>query len=1168
MSYRRVAFGGFFCLAFVLAGRPLLGQGTGSLSGNVEDKTGAVLPGATVTATSQGTGISRTTKTDDAGHFLLPLLPIGIYTLQVSAQGFQTVEEKDIKLQVNESREVNFSLAPAAVQQTVEVSATAVAVETANPTLGQVITSQQVAQLPLNGRDFVQLATLAPGTTQETNPNSFFNGGGSSEVSIRGSFSLSVGGSRANSTDWLLDGVDNNELTAGGIAILPNIDALQEFKVLTNSYSAEYGTRGGPAVLLTTKSGTNQFHGSLFEFLRNTSLNARNFFAPTRGAFIQNQYGGSIGGPIKKNKLFFFGDYQGRQTRQGITFVGQVPTPAMLQGDFTETFKDVNNGGPPTQLANPYTAGGFPGGEPFQCNAAGNPLPAVNGVQPAGVPCNKLPLGTLAQAGVINTIGQGLANLYPAANNLGPNLLSQDYLNTPTKQLKEGEFDFRLDWTISSKDSLFARFSYDQATVLQPGGSPGFAELNAFASTQSLADHGRNAALSETHVFSPNTLNKVTLGYNRIFNHILSYGDGSCEAEKLGIPNANLNCNSQGQCSAGGISCGLSSFLGFGGFWSLGDRGFAPFQGGTNIFYIADSFDMIRGKHDITVGGEFRANQMNVLTNAFQDGFGGFTGAFTNNALADMLLGIITFGEHDQTFQGPITGRRWKLYRPFVQDNWRILPNLTLNLGLAWPFVPPITEAFNRQSNFNFRTGQFLVAGKNASSTVGLSTDTTALEPRIGLAWTPGATHKTSIRAGYAIFHDSSWNQGAQGLWENPPYFGASFPAFGQSISQGFGINCNPICQPLTQPTSLSQFGGTLQSIANLNFKLGMIQQFNVNVERQLPGDVVLTVGYVGARSTHLLEGGQNLNLASPTACGKVSGYNFGCGQPNEPWIVNPLSSTTAAQCASNSTLPGCFGFIYNAFDNGFSRYDALQVKAETKSGKHGLYALLGYTYSKTTDNGLSDGLGSNIGALYYPLPNIGNADSGLSQINLAQNFTASVVYDLPFGKGKPYGNNWSGAVNGFLGNWQVNVIQRAITGFPLFIIDSNGTTSGVNFQNNGANNIRPNQVCNPRLGNPTVAQFFNQSCFVLPPAGELGFASRTPMSGPRFVNTDFSAVKNFALPFRESMFLQFRAEFFNLWNHPQFYVPIVDINAAGFGTINSTVNNPRLIQFALKLTF
>ena len=1157
MNCKRVGLCGLLCLVFVLAGIPVFGQGTGSLSGNVEDKTGAALPGATVDATSQGTGISRSTKTDDTGHFLLPLLSIGIYTLQVSAQGFQTVEEKDIKLQVDENREVNFSLNPAAVQQTVEVSATAVAVETANPTLGQVITSQQVAQLPLNGRDFVQLATLTPGTTQETNPNSFFNGGGSSEVSIRGSYSLSVGGSRANTTDWLLDGIDNNELTAGGIAILPNIDALQEFKVLTYNYSAEYGTRGGPAVLLTTKSGTNQFHGSLFEFLRNTSLNARNFFAPTRGAFIQNQYGGSIGGPIKKNKLFFFGDYQGRQTRQGITFVGQVPTPEMLNGDFSQTFKDV----PPFQLTNPYATGGFPGNVPFMCDPAGNPLPTNSqGIQPPGTPCNKIP------SSLFNPIAQKMIGLYPAPNNLGPNLLSQDFLNTPTKQLKEGEFDFRLDWNISSKDSLFARFSYDQATVFLPGGSPGFAEPNAFASTQSLADHGRNAALSWTHVISPNTLNKAALGYNRIFNHILSYGSGSCEAEKLGIPNADLDCTPQGQCGTGGVSCGLTSTIANGGFWALGDRGFAPFQGGTNVFYIADSFDMIHGKHDITVGGEIRANQMNVLTNAFQDGFFVFAPVFTGNSMADFLLGKPVFTQHDQTFQGPITGRRWKLFRPFVQDNWRVSPNLTLNLGLAWAIVTPISEAFNRQSNFNFQTGQFLVAGKNASSTVGLSTDWTAFEPRIGLSWSPRGDRKTSIRTGYAIFHDSSWNQGAQGLWENPPYFGSSFgPAqFGSyTISDGFGTNCNPVCQPLTQPTNLSDFGGNLQA-QNLNFGLGMIQQFNVNVERQLPGDVVLTVGYAGSRSIHILEGGQNVNIASPNACSSgsspVSGYTFGCGQPNVPWPANPLNA--------NATI----GTISNIYNNGYARYDSLQVKAETKSGKHGLYALLGYTYAKAVDNGFSDGLGSNVGVMYYPLPNIGRADMGYSQIDVAQNFTGSVVYDLPFGKGKPYGNNWSGAANAFLGNWQVNAIVRLLSGFPIFFVASNNQ-SGVGFSNNGNNFNRPNRICNGQLSNWTVNQYFDTSCFVDPAAGELGNASRTPLFGPGFANTDFSLIKNFALPMREGMFLQFRAEFFNIFNHPQFFTPsnngnYADVDSAGFGVISSTVNNPRLIQFALKLTF
>src|SRR6202158_622488 len=309
---------------------PLLySQANGSLSGTVTDKTGSVVAGATVKITSQGTGVTREVNTDGSGHYIAPFLPVAIYTIRVESQGFQTTEQKDLRLQVDEQREVDFSLNPASVSQTVEVSASEVAVETTNPTLGQVITAEQVADLPLNGRDFVQLATLTPGTTQETNPNSFFNNGASSEVSTRGTYSLSVGGSRAQETDWLYDGVDNNELTAGGIAILPSIDAIQEFKVLTYNYSAEYGTRAGPTVLVVTKSGSNKLHGSLYEYLRNTEFDAKSYFAAFKEQFNLNQFGGSLGGTIQKDKTFFFIDYQGKRTRHGIPFTGLVPTADM-----------------------------------------------------------------------------------------------------------------------------------------------------------------------------------------------------------------------------------------------------------------------------------------------------------------------------------------------------------------------------------------------------------------------------------------------------------------------------------------------------------------------------------------------------------------------------------------------------------------------------------------------------------------------------------------------------------------------------------------------------------------------------------------------------------------------------------------------------------------------
>src|SRR5271156_3787483 len=306
------------CIVTVMMCPVMHGQATGNFSGNVADKAGSAIPGAAIIATSQGTGQQRDTKADASGHYLLPLLPVGTYTVHVDASGFQSAESKDLRLQVDEARELDFSLVPATVVTTVAVSGDAVAVESANPSLGQVITSQEVSQLPLNGRDFVQLATLTSGATAETNPNSFFTSAASSEVAARGSFSLSVGGSRPNSTDWLLDGVDNNELTAGGIAIFSSIDSIQEFKVLTYTYSAEYGTRAGPSVLVTTKSGSNNFHGTLYEFLRNTSLDADSYFATTPEKFNLNQFGGAVGGPIRKNKTFFFIDGEQKYQLQDI----------------------------------------------------------------------------------------------------------------------------------------------------------------------------------------------------------------------------------------------------------------------------------------------------------------------------------------------------------------------------------------------------------------------------------------------------------------------------------------------------------------------------------------------------------------------------------------------------------------------------------------------------------------------------------------------------------------------------------------------------------------------------------------------------------------------------------------------------------------------------------
>ncbi|MBV8436386.1 MAG: carboxypeptidase regulatory-like domain-containing protein [Silvibacterium sp.] len=1172
-----------------LAARPVMyGQATGSFSGTVVDKSGANISGAGVTATSQTTGVARETKTDDAGHYLLPLLPVGIYTVRVDSIGFQSTESKDLNLQVDQARELNFTLSPASVSTTVTVAGQAVAVETANPSLGQVITSQEVSQLPLNGRDFVQLATLTAGATSETNPNSFFTSAASSEVAARGPFSLSVGGSRPNSTDWLLDGVDNNELTAGGIAILSSIDDIQEFKVLTYTYSAEYGTRAGPTVLLTTKSGSNDFHGSLFEFFRNTSLDAKSYFATKAEKFNLNQFGGTIGGPIKKDKLFFFVDGEQKYQRHGITFTGLLPSLAMRSGDFSAD----PYGNPVSGLAivNPNMIGAStnPATYPnvyFQCDGAGHPLPAnADGSQPQGTPCNKIP------SNLFNNIGQAMMNLYPVPN-ANNSAAGYNFVNIPVRELDETKFDTRVDYTPRAADSLFGRFSYDQAFSFVPGGSSGFAEANAFGSNQRIINHARNAAIGETHVFSASMVNQATFGYNRIFDYISSQGTGTCASATIvpgGIPNANLGCpNGTSKCIPGSYSCGLVSTIVAGGYWAIGDRGYSPFQGGTNIYSFRDSLDLIRGKHNLHVGFDFRANQMNVGAEAFQDGFwiigngGNFTGlssaSISGNPQADYLLGITGLAIHDQTFNGPVTGRRWKIYRPFGEDDWRITPSLTLNLGLAWDMTTPISEAHGRLANYIPNTGQLLVANQNGvSSSAGVNMDWTALEPRIGAAWKFFGSDTTVFRAGFAIFHDSAWSQGAQGLWQNPPFLGESdaFASAGCAFSTSYcatvlghtpsAISLSSGFQAIPAPPTVGTFTGSFYTQPT-NFKLGTVRQYNFNVEQALPGNVVLTMGYAGSRGNHILVAGNDLNTASPSACGVVAGYTLGCLAGGQPYI--PPYNT--------------FDTILLFGDVGDTNYDSLQIKAETKTAKHGLYALLAYSYSHTSDNGLSDGLGSLLSAPYFPLPNWRKLDYALSQINLYHSFTGSVIYDLPFGQGKRWGGNWNNLTNTLLGGYQATVIQRIASGFPDPLIYSNNQ-SGSFFQNggNGNNWNRPSRAvgCDVYAANHGQHQYINPSCFVAPPIGQLGNASRVPVTGPGFVNTDFSVIKQFPLP--REMSLNFRAEFFNLFNHAQFGLPANDLALAtlnadgsikssnGFGAVNSTVNNPRLVQFALKLTF
>jgi len=1137
--------------------------------------------------TSQGTGLVREGKTDSVGHYLVPLLPVGTYSVRVDAASFQSAESKGLYLQVDEAREINFSLAPATVVMTVAVSGDAVAVETANPSLGQVITSQEVADLPLNGRDFVQLATLTAGATAETNPGSFFTQGSDSEVAARGSFSLSVGGSRPNSTDWLLDGIDNNELTAGGIGIYSSIDDIQEFKVLTYTYSAEFGTRAGPTVLVSTKGGSNAIHGSLFEFVRNTDLDAKSYFATSVEKFNLNQFGGSVGGPIRKNKTFFFIDGEQKYQRHALTFTGLVPSLAMRTGDFSAD--PFGNALPGLQIANPNMIGAStdPTVYPnvyFQCDGSGNPISAnTDGSQAHGTPCNKIPLN------LIDPIGKAMLNIYPTnLVNFGSATASYNYVNEPVRSLNDTKFDARLDHTLTSKDNLFSRFSYEQAFSYVPGGAPGLAEANAFGSNETIINHARNIALGETHVFSPNMVNQATVGYNRIFDYIASQGNYTCASATIGghggIPGADLGCTGGTPNSTAPYSEGLVSTEFTSGYWALGDRGYSPFQGGTNIYSFKDDLDLIRGKHEIHAGIDLRANQMNVGTAAFGSGFwltgtlGNFTGlgSAPGNPEADMLMGIVGGAIHDQTYKGAVSGRRWNIYRPFVEDDWRVTPSLTLNLGLAWDLTTPITEVHDRMADYipSLTGGTLLIAGKNGvSRSAGVNMFMGAYEPRIGLAWKVRGSDKTVLRLGFGIYHDSSWNQGAQGLWQNPPNLGESDQFIGSfscvtassycaSTLGGpvYGVATTTGGFPLLPtPQDITSFTGTF-AYEPTNFQPGRVHQYNANVERQLPGNVLLTAGYAGSTGGHILVIGNALNVSSPSNCG-TAGYTIGCLPGGAPYAYTNTFTFYNNDQNYNSVL------LYG--DPGKTHYNSLQFKAETKAPKYGLYALVAYTYSRTYDNGLSDGLGSELSAPYFPLPNWQNLDWSLSQINLNHSFTGSVIYDLPFGHGKKFGGNLNDTANAILGGFQLTLIERISSGFPVPLIDSNNQ-SGTAFNSGGDsyNFNRPNQVrpCSVYNANHSQHQWINPSCFYAPAPGELGDAARVPVVGPDFVNSDLSLIKKIALPGKVDM--NFRAEFFNLFNHPQYGMPVNDFNASGFGTVNSTVNNPRLIQLALKLTF
>ncbi len=1130
--------------------RVSLAQTTATISGHVLDSTGAMVPGATVTVTNTGTGVARHVAAGSTGEFTFPFLSIGTYKLEAQQAGFTRVLRENIVLEGQQNLAFELSLSAASANQVVDVTAqTEAVVQREDGTLGQTIHSEQVADLPLNGRDFAQLALLTPGTTRGEQTTDFLNQGTSSEVSFRGSVSLSVQGMAENTNDWRLDGVDDNELTGGGVAFLPQVDAIQEFNVLTFNYSAQYGSRGGSTVLVSTKSGTNQLHGSAFEFVRNDLFDARNYFDPIKkGKYRQNEFGGAVGGPIWKNHTFFFLDYQGNRIRQAAPILSIVPTTAQTQQHL---------------FTNPIF----------------NPVPtlaATNAVRPSFYDTT-LKAYHIPDA-LISPIGQAILNLYPAPSPAGTSGLvgAYNYAASPTRTLNDDEFDVRVDHEIGAKDRVFGRFSWDNASQFNPSGLPGFGAKTSFTSTTNFRARVRNFALSETHTFSSHVVNQFAVGYNRDFNQIRGVGYGTSAAANLGIVGANL-----GDLATSGLT--LISVTGFN---PIGDRLYSPYQGGTEVYHYYDSLSVVKGRHSMTFGFDFRPMQNNGLGETYLHGQFAFTKNFSaystgttfaatitdptsgivganGNPVASLLLGYPDAGNRQNQVNSGIIGRRWKEYRGYAQDNWTVSPVLTLNLGLAYGVTTPLSEAAGRIADFNIHNGQFYVAGAQATTypgTVnggkyaGVQTDYTNVEPRFGFSLAPyGAQSKTLLRGGYAIFHDTSHLGQSAGIHQNPPYtntytFSTNDIVPTRVIIPGSTISGFPDNSAPRNPTT---YTGSLVA-QDLNFHQGLVQQYNLNVQQGARG-TVFTLAYAGTHASRLFNNVGSFNGAAPGP-----GNNTATRRPFP--TLNTISDITS---------------------NGWLVYNSLQAKLEQRFKD--LYLLGAYTYSQGLTNGYSEAVTTLPGSTYFPLtlgPSFyqnsaitvsspGNAagvplspyaDRGLSALQLRNNFTASVIYALPFGKGKRFLNK-GGVVNEVVGGWQLNSIVTSHSGFPLAF------TQATNTSGSGITN-RPDLTpgCDLYAGARTVGKWFNTTCFTTPTATQLGNAPRTVGYGPGRTDVDFSVYKKFRIV--EGQNLEFRAEFFNLLNHSQFGTPDQGLGDAAFGTISTTVYNNRQIQFAGKYIF
>jgi len=1052
-----------------------LGQvDTGTITGTISDSQGARIGSATITFLDVASGITIRTQAESSGEYASPPLRPGDYRVTAEAQGFKTESRAGLTLRVQDRLRVDFTMSPGAVSENIEVNSELPQIQSETSSLGQVIMSRQITELPLNGRDYTQLATLSTGVVR-TSSGTKGNSGGSSNG---GRNSFVANGTRGTLNNFLLDGIDNNSNDNGGLVLRTNVDAIQEFKIQTNSYSAEFGRSGGAVVNAIIKSGTNNYHGTVFEFFRNAALDARDYFEdPTqkKASFKQNQFGGTFGGPVIKNKLFFFGDYQGTRIRNPSVSVSKVPLLPERTGDFSAAYEpiiiDPNNG-----------------------------LPFPNNI----IPQNR-----------IDPISQAFMNLYPAPNTAvadpsTPNEGS-NFTISPIERDTIDQGDGRVDYVPSEKDRVFLRYSESGRTDIRPAPLPGLAN-GGNSSTGIGYEDTEGVSLGYTRSLTSTSVNEFRLGFNHV--HIrrgLPVGGTVLPPPELQVPGTPNDPRVNG----------LTLFSPGGGYRRIGDPRFAPTLLGSQERQITDVFTLIRGGHTIKVGGEIRWSQFNISQEAAPRGQFTFNGDFTGSSLADMLLGL-PFNASIST----VIGMHNRQHVPsfFAQDDWKVTPKLTLNIGLRYDYFSPTVELNDRQSNFDYNTRTIIVAGQGGASRSLVEADKGNFAPRLGFAWTPTQSGNTVIRGAYGIFYSGQEIRTAAPLqlaYNLPFFYEPQFISDGVTpvitVSQGF---------PSLNPSQAINPGVTS---VDSHLHTPYYQTWNLAVQRSLPAAVSLEVAYAGSKGTHLQ----------------------GVVDPNQDRVPGP------GDVQARRPLPQFGGFT--AITNiASSNYNSLQIKAE-KRATHGLYFLSAFTYSKAINDLPEICCAAPFAQNSYDLA----AERGRADFDQTLRWILSFDYELPFGKqGSRFSN---GVMDAVAGGWHFGGIYTLASGFPFSPYINNDTS------NTGTQGIpRPNQLRNGNLPSSQRSPnlWFDVNAFAAPSGFAFGNAGRNVLIGPGQNVFDWSLRKEFVLT--ETQRLEFRAEFFNAFNHPNFAQPdnFIDDDPGSAGAITSIAIPMRQIQFGLKYNF